>query len=78
MTAAEAEAKKNNWPVAIAILDTTGSLVMLQKLDNTQTGSVEIKQGAHRARLPAPSAKPCRMLSQAAAPVCVCSPRVTF
>ena len=42
MTAAEAEAKKNNWPVAIAILDTTGSLVMLQKLDNTQTGSVEI------------------------------------
>jgi glc operon protein GlcG len=42
MTAAEAEAKKNNWPVAIAILDTTGSLVMLQKLDNTQTGSVDI------------------------------------
>jgi glc operon protein GlcG len=42
ITAAEAEAKKNNWPVAIAILDTTGSLVMLQKLDNTQTGSVEI------------------------------------
>jgi glc operon protein GlcG len=42
MAAAEAEAKKNNWPVAIAILDTTGSLVMLQKLDNTQTGSVDI------------------------------------
>lgn len=42
MAASEAEAKKSNWPVAIAILDTTGSLVMLQKLDNTQTGSVQI------------------------------------
>jgi len=50
MAAAEAEAKKNNWPVAIAILDTTGSLVMLQKLDNTQTASVEIAIGkAHTA-----------------------------
>jgi uncharacterized protein GlcG (DUF336 family) len=50
MAAAEAEAKKSNWPVAIAILDTTGSLVMLQKLDNTQTASVEIAIGkAHTA-----------------------------
>jgi uncharacterized protein GlcG (DUF336 family) len=45
MEAAEAEAKKNNWPVAIAIVDTTGSLAMLVKLDNTQTASVEIAQG---------------------------------
>jgi glc operon protein GlcG len=51
MTAAEAEAKKNNWPVAIAILDTTGSLVMLYKLDNTQTGSVEIAIGKARTSL---------------------------
>jgi glc operon protein GlcG len=51
MVAAEAEAKKNNWPVAIAILDTTGSLVMLQKLDNTQTGSVEIAIGKARTAL---------------------------
>src|SRR5262245_1686327 len=48
MAAAEAEAKKNNWPVAIAILDTTGSLVMLQKLDNTQSGSVDIAIGKAR------------------------------
>lgn len=48
MAAAEAEAKKGNWPVAIAILDTTGSLVMLQKLDNTQTASVEIAIGKAR------------------------------
>jgi glc operon protein GlcG len=51
MAASEAEAKKNNWPVAIAILDTTGSLVMLQKLDNTQTGSVEIAIGKARTAL---------------------------
>ena len=35
MAAAEAEARKNNWPVVIAILDTGGLLVMLQRLDNT-------------------------------------------
>jgi glc operon protein GlcG len=48
MAAAEAEAKKNNWPVAIAIVDTTGSLAMLQKLDSTQTASVEIAIGKAR------------------------------
>jgi glc operon protein GlcG len=42
MAGAEAEAKKNNWPVVIAILDSGGQLVMLQRLDNTQWGSVEI------------------------------------
>ena len=51
MTAAEAEATTNKWPVAIAILDTTGSLVMLHKLDNTQTGSVEIAIGKARTAL---------------------------
>jgi glc operon protein GlcG len=45
MAAAEAEAAKNSWPVAIAILDTTGSLVMLVKRDGTQTGSVAIAEG---------------------------------
>jgi uncharacterized protein GlcG (DUF336 family) len=30
------------------ILDTTGSLIMLQKLDNTQTGSMEIAIGKAR------------------------------
>jgi len=33
---AEAEAKKNGWPVVIVILDPGGNLVMLQRLDNTQ------------------------------------------
>ena len=51
MAAAEAEAAKNNWPVAIAVIDTTGSLVMFQKLDNTQTASVEIAEGKARTAL---------------------------
>jgi glc operon protein GlcG len=42
MAGAEAEAKKNNWPVVISILDSGGQLVMLQRLDNAQWGSVEI------------------------------------
>jgi glc operon protein GlcG len=42
MAGAEAEAKKNNWPVVIVILDSGGQLVMLQRLDNAQWGSVDI------------------------------------
>jgi uncharacterized protein GlcG (DUF336 family) len=42
MAGAEAEARKNNWPVVIAILDSGGQLVMLQRLDNAQWGSIEI------------------------------------
>src|SRR6516225_8604102 len=40
MAAAEAEAMKNNWPMAIVVLDSTGHTVMLHKLDNTQYGSL--------------------------------------
>src|SRR5260221_257395 len=39
MAAAEAEAAKNNWAMAIAIVDTGGHLVMLHRLVNTQIGS---------------------------------------
>jgi glc operon protein GlcG len=42
MAGAEAEAKKNNWRVVMAILDSGGNLVMLQRLDNAHLGSVEI------------------------------------
>ncbi len=45
MASAEAEARKNNWPVAISIVDSTGHLVAFQKLDNTQYASIEIAQG---------------------------------
>lgn len=39
---AEAEATKNNWPVAISVIDSTGHLVLFEKLDNTQYGSIEV------------------------------------
>ena len=42
MAGAEAEAKKNNWPVVITILDSGGHLVMTQRLDGAQFGSVEV------------------------------------
>ena len=42
MAGAEAEAKKNNWNVVITILDSGGNLVMSQRLDGTQFGSVEV------------------------------------
>ena len=45
MAGAEAEAKKNNWPVAIAVVDTGGHLVAFSRLDNTQIGSVDIAIG---------------------------------
>jgi glc operon protein GlcG len=45
MAAAEAEATKNSWPVAIAILDSTGHMVALQKMDNVQYASIKIAEG---------------------------------
>ncbi len=37
-----AEARKNNWTMAVAILDTGGHLVYFEKMDGTQTGSVGV------------------------------------
>ena len=42
--AADAEARKNGWPMAIAIVDNAGQLVHFQRSDNTQTGSILISQ----------------------------------
>ena len=42
MAAAEAEADRQGWPVAIAVVDTHGVLVLFQRLENTQYGSVQV------------------------------------
>jgi len=42
MAGAEAEAMKNKWNVVITILDSGGNLVMVQRLDGAQFGSVEV------------------------------------
>ena len=44
VAAGQAEAKKNNWPVAIAVVDNAGMLVAFEKIDNTQNGSVMVAQ----------------------------------
>ena len=45
IAAAEAEAKKNNWAVAIAVVDSAGQLAAFSKIDNTQHASVDIAIG---------------------------------
>src|SRR5438034_5857372 len=37
-----AEARKNSWTMAMAIVDQSGDLVYFEKMDNTQLGSVEM------------------------------------
>ena len=39
---AEAESKKNNWNMAIAVVDDGGHLVAFSKMDNTQIASIRI------------------------------------
>jgi glc operon protein GlcG len=51
MAAAEAEAIKNNWIVAISILDSTGHPVMMQRFDGLQYASLRIAQGKARTAL---------------------------
>jgi glc operon protein GlcG len=46
--AAEAEARKNNWNVVVAVVDEGGHLIYLQRMDETQIASVEIAQGKAR------------------------------
>ncbi len=36
------EARKNNWTMAVAVVDTGGHLVYFEKMDGTQTGSVGV------------------------------------
>jgi uncharacterized protein GlcG (DUF336 family) len=42
MAGAEAEAKKNNWNVVITVLDSGGHAVLMQRMDGTQFGSIEV------------------------------------
>jgi glc operon protein GlcG len=40
--AALTEARKNNWLMAVAVVDPSGTLVYYEKMDNTQTGSATV------------------------------------
>ena len=51
MTAAEAEAAKNNWAVVISIIDSGGNIVMLHRHNDVQLSSIEISQGKAKTAL---------------------------
>ena len=51
MAAAELEAAKNSWQVAITILDSGGNLVMFHKLDNAQLSAATTSEGKARTAL---------------------------
>jgi glc operon protein GlcG len=40
--AALAEARKNNWTMAVSVVDPNGTLVYYEKMDNTQLGSADV------------------------------------
>ena len=42
VAAAQAEAVKNKWNVAIAVVDSGGHLVAFERIDSTQYGSVDV------------------------------------
>jgi uncharacterized protein GlcG (DUF336 family) len=63
--AAEAEAKKNNWTMAIAIAEPSGALVFFEKMDNTQYGSIKIAQA--KAQTAALFRRPTKMFTDALA-----------
>jgi uncharacterized protein GlcG (DUF336 family) len=51
MAGAEAEAARNNWAVFVVIVDSGGNVVMLQRMDNAQLGSLVLAEGKARTAL---------------------------
>lgn len=48
MAAAEAEARKRNWKMNIAVVDTNGELVHFSRMEGAQIGSVNVSIGKAR------------------------------
>jgi uncharacterized protein GlcG (DUF336 family) len=46
--AAVAEAKKNGWLMAVAVVDPGGTLVYFERMDDVQAGSVKVAVGKAR------------------------------
>jgi glc operon protein GlcG len=63
--AAIAEARKNNWKMAIAVVDTGGYLVYFEKMQDTQTGSVDL--AIEKARTAALFRRPTRVFQDGVA-----------
>jgi glc operon protein GlcG len=63
--AAEAEARKNNWNVAVAVVDASGGLILFHRLDETQPASWDI--AIQKARTAARFKRPTKALEDAVA-----------
>jgi len=61
--AAVAEAKKNKWNMAIAVVDDGGQLIYFERIDETQVGSIDIAIG--KARTAAYFKRPTKALEDA-------------
>jgi glc operon protein GlcG len=62
---AMAEARKNNWTMAVAVVDTDGTLIYFEKMDNTQNASANI--AIEKARSAAVLKRPTKALQDALA-----------
>ena len=60
-----AEARKNNWLMAVAIVDTSGNLIYFEKMDGTQIASATI--AVDKARSAAQFKRPTKALQDALA-----------
>lgn len=65
MAAAETEALRNKWGMAIAIVDSGGNLVMLHRLDNTQLASPRLAE--YKARTAVEFRRPTKAFEDAVA-----------
>jgi len=60
---AVAEAKKNSWNVAVAVVDADGELVFFERMDNAQVGAVKVSQ--EKARTAARFKRPSKVFEDA-------------
>src|SRR5215469_17074757 len=63
VAAAEVEAKKHNWNMAIAIVDASGTLILFHRMDDVQIGSVDV--AIEKARTAARFRRPTQALADA-------------
>ena len=65
IAAGQVHARKNGWPIAIAVVDTAGMLVAFEKLDDTQSASMDI--AIDKARSAAIYRRPTKVMQDALA-----------
>lgn len=61
-SAAEADARRRNLPVVIVVVDDSGNLLLLERLDTTQVGSIQV--GIGKARTAAHFKRPTRFFEE--------------